>query len=315
MGWEEITAEIARELTLKASTTVPVYFGSIQDYPAEVFYAYEDKAEKIKFIAHYQKGPDESLLRKKIDESFAGNKDYKPKNLILTDGLLAYSFIKGMFDKRAKADFTEMLKNILTALNNAGAGPKKCCNRCSIAVEQPLLLTGELAELCSACLETIRQECENEKRKYDKRQVSLFNVAIAGLLAALLGAALWAGITIVTARMYAMIAIVNGLIVGNAMYYIAKKKSNIVLTGVFLFTILSVLLGNVFCYAFFFQQELAAEGYAFELSVFLQYLPQIMMEGLEDTLFSGFCGLLGAAGAAKISDRYSPPIHVVETLK
>ena len=315
MSWSNLLKDLGQKLNMKASQFGENYFGSVDSFSTQIVHLLDDRNQKcIQVIIHFQDSSGESSsIKEQLLESLKDKKGFKKKNLDLHDGVFSYTYVKGIMDKRSAEELHSDVLDFVSKLRAAGATPDLACVDCSQKLTEPVMINGVVGRVCDSCLKSVQEKVDFERMEYDKREINYPNVVLAGAVAAVIGTCLWAGVVVASGKMYSLIAIANGLMVGSAMMLIAKKQSKAinVLAGVL--TVVSVLAGNVLSLAYLVNIDLAAQGEALDYVAFFINSPFILMADAGGTAFAGFAGLFGAAiGVSKMQGQALAPEMVVE---
>ncbi|MCB0320348.1 MAG: hypothetical protein KDD60_05425 [Bdellovibrionales bacterium] len=313
MSYDTLTTEVASRLGLKQSVLGRNFYGIVDSYQIQIFSHLEHKTPAITVIVGFLPDNNDSAIKERVIQEAKNVQNFKVKQLKIVDGLLSYNFLKGFRDKNSAESLAHDIRVFVKGLLASGARSKMQCRVCSKEIEETTLVNGVLSARCSSCLDTDKQKIDFQKKEYERRNVSYFNVYVIGILAAMLGAAIWGGITVATETMYGAIAVVNGYIVGISMMYIAKKQDSVVLVGIGILTLLSVIAGNLFFFGYHYSNALAAEGEAMDYIEFLSVSPVILLQDIGGTAFASIMGFLGAWSAVgQARAMYTVPQHIVE---
>lgn len=312
MSWEDEARSISTAMKLKQSSLGTIYYGEVHSFPIQVIY-FQGQQHTIQFFMHFVPEDQAEQFKKELIDFFSKKElKFEQKKLAIEDGKLVYTFEKKLVGNLSAVQKTEILNQILEVANQLGLKPPSECEKCKSAKSKSLLINGVISQICDDCVVELEEKHHSDSRKYINMQVNYPLAFLTGLVTCLVGAFLWSALIIWTNKMYAMIAILNGIIVGFSMLYMAGKNTRPVLVGITVFTLLSVLIGNIFYYGYLMHAEAEAQSGIVDWMEFLKVLPEIMIENYDDTLFAGIFGIVGGLGATARWNRFSAPELVLE---
>jgi hypothetical protein len=133
---------------------------------------------------------------------------------------------------------------------------------------------------------------------------------VLGVVAMIAGALVWGAVGAFMHVQAWMIAIAAGWGIGFATLKGAGKGSPLLKVLIFVLTIGSVLLGEIFSFAFTLNQM----GQGFDLLLAANLYIETIDEGIGSLLFALVGGLVGAFGAAQMADTpdYAPQVEVAD---
>ncbi len=233
----------------------------------------------------------------------------KPKNVDVSGGMVVYKHTRPMFRSLGPEAVAGEVDALLRAVKGACPAMPETCRLCgSASGGEPVLINEVVDRVCPACLERIQHEVKRAREAYEGLH---FNLPMAVLAAAVLavGCALaWAGIAIATNRAFWAVAIGSGLLIGWGTKKAAGKGGRGTQSLVALFTVISVLLGEVLIIAYQFDQYAKARGSTVNWAAFASAVPNLLWHMGSDTLFALGGGLIGAYYAARSASK--PPLDV-----
>jgi hypothetical protein len=226
-----------------------------------------------------------------IDLGAAG---IKPKLGTVQDGVLTYLHRKGLRSPDPVAIAAELGK-LVAAVKAVSPPPRATCGSCGTTLtDPPLLVNGMVDRMCPQCIERLQEEGRRAQASYDAQPFNFpFALVVAGVLA-VVGAGIWAAVAITTHRMFWALGIGIGVLVGFGTAKAAGKIGLPVQVIGALFTILSVLLGQVFFAAYQFHEYAKEQSQTVDWRQFALATPQALVSMGGDTLFALGGGLLGA---------------------
>jgi hypothetical protein len=160
-----------------------------------------------------------------------------------------------------------------------------------------MLVDGVVDRVCPACLQRLTHEAKVASDRYDDLPMNLSLAVPAAAALALVGAVAWAALEIGTNRMYWLAAAGIGILIGWGTTRAAGKGGRPVQVLSAVFTVLSVLLGQLLFVAWHVNQQAKTEGMEIDWSAFAADSPAILKAGGSDTVFALVAGLVGALSA------------------
>jgi hypothetical protein len=186
-------------------------------------------------------------------------------------------------------------ETLLRAVKSAAPAPPAGCRQCrSSSGAEPILLDGLVDRVCPSCVERLQHEAKLNAAQYERLPMNLaFAVVVAAILA-VLSAGVWAAIALATNRIFWALAIGIGVVIGWGTTRAAGKGGLPVQVTGALFTIVSVLLGQIFFMAWLVNQYAESHGTHVDWNEFATEVPELLWESGASTLFALAGGLLGA---------------------
>lgn len=228
----------------------------------------------------------------------------KPKHVAAEGGVLALRMPPAFVGFPKAEVVAARMEAALRAVKAVAPAPAAVCAACkTAAVQEPVLLDGVVARVCSGCLMKVEAETRAAAEAYASRPLNLPLALAAAVVLAVAGAALWGGLIIFTNRMYWMVAVVIGVMVGAGTVKAAGKGGPVVQGIGMGFTLLSVLAGLLVFVGHNVRAEALKEGGTVDWVLFLRQAPAILVALGGDTLFSLGGGILGAFQAMRLGAR------------
>jgi len=133
-------------------------------------------------------------------------------------------------------------------------------------------------------------EEQNETMAKMEMEQNLPLALLGGVLAAVLGAAIWASITVITGYQIGFMAIGVGFLVGYAVRIFGKGIKPIFGVIGATFALFGCILGNIFTMAYFGSVELGMSFFEFLTVLEIAVIPELLVETFQpmDLLFYGF---------------------------
>ena len=176
------------------------------------------------------------------------------------------------------------------------------CEHCGRSVGQRFVMVNDLpAYLCESCQQDLAQKGRMAEQAYDESEAHHLLGAFYGLWASLVGGVLWGLISFSTRRMFALVAIGNGLLVGMAYRYGAKKLD---LTGRAIgvaLTLGGVVLGDVIFYTLALTRLAPQPGFHLEAGWAMFW--RMLASGSSGVIVSLLFGVVGSLYVVRVLAR------------
>jgi hypothetical protein len=291
-----------------SSTRAGLVFGLKDGYPVQLAARRTNNHEAVVEIIRYDDAARDQAVCQAIQASAKAG-GIKARQLKVGDGLVVYEHPRRLFGSlRADAVAAE-LEALLRAVKDAAPARPASCRLCrSSTGAEPMLLNGVVDRVCPSCVERLQHEAKITARQYESLPMNMPLAVLVAAILAVVSAAVWAAILIGTNRMYWAIAIGIGAVIGWGTTRAAGKGGLPVQVTGGLFTIASVLLGQVFFIAWLANKYAESRGTHIDWNAFAAAVPGLLWESGADTLFSLGGGLLGAFYAIRRAGK--PKIEV-----
>jgi hypothetical protein len=235
----------------------------------------------------------------------------KPKKLDVSAGMVVYKHTRPMFRGLGPEAVAREADALLRAVKRACPVMPEACRLCgSASGSEPILLNEVVDRVCPACLERLQHEVKRAREQYESRHFNLPLAVLTAAALALVGALVWAGLAVATRRVFWAVAIGSGILIGWGTTKAAGKGGPATQSLVALFTVASVLLGQLFTLAYHVDRIAKARGGAVIWTAFAAAIPRLLWNMGGDTLFALGGGLLGAYYAARRAGRPSLDVKV-----
>ena len=154
---------------------------------------------------------------------------------------------------------------LIEALARATPGFDGRCEICSSGQARQYVVVDELPTMmCTTCQERLRLEGDMAERAYEMSESLHIHGLLLATLAAVAGAAAWAGLAVLTQRIFAVVAMGLGALVAWA-YKRGAGRVDVVGRGVAVaLTLMSVVLGQVVLFALWIAQGSPDLGFSLE---------------------------------------------------
>ncbi|HEY6909160.1 MAG TPA: hypothetical protein VI356_07310 [Myxococcales bacterium] len=302
--------DIAAALGLGRRSSGGTFYGELDGFPAQVSLVqkgnYKHLAAVLRFNAEGRAEDVSRALNEAPEMAAAGLK----RKLVASDADSATITIppRVFLGLPAVDVVTGRVRAVLEALKRAVPDNRKVCRECGAAGAEPALLRGKVDRVCGACAERLEQEAVEVRKAYAARPVNLPLGLVASLVAGAAGAVVYGGAMIATNKMYWVLAILTGVMVGWAAVKGAGKAGVVVQAMAGMVTLASVLAGLVVFIGWIVNQRVEAAGNHVDWTLFVRRTPQLLWDSGTDTLFSLAGGLLGAFYAIR---KAAPPSFAV----
>ena len=222
------------------------------------------------------------------------------KKVEVASGLAIYRHAKPLFRSLGADRVAAQLGALLGAVKLAGPPPAAVCRLCgSTSGSDPVLINEIVDRVCPACVERLQHEAKLAAQRYEELPVNVPLATLTAAALAVVAALVWAGIAIATNRMFWLIAIGGGALIGWGTIRAAGRGGRVPKVLGAAFTVISVLLGQVLFVAYQFQKYAQSQGGTVNWNVFASKIPVILADLGGDTLFALGAGLVGAFYAVR----------------
>jgi hypothetical protein len=313
-AWSDLPAAAGEKLGLPPHANRKIAFGVRDGFLVQVEIAKMGNAEVVQETVRFMDAARDEAVRQALPQSaeLAGKK-IKAKAVTVKDGAAVYRHAKAMFSTPSPEAIAGEVDALVSAVKLAGPPPAAQCRVCGGAGGvDPILVNGLVDRVCPGCVERLQHEAKKAAEEYEKRPLNLPFALVTAAVLAVIGALAWAGLTIATNKMYWLVAIGVGALIGVGTAKAAGKGGLPVQVIGAVFTVASVLLGQVLITAWFVSQTAKKLGGTVDWGKFISNIPDILVEGGSDTVFALAGGLLGAYFAAKAATK---PKHEVKVEK
>jgi hypothetical protein len=298
-------------LGLKSVPDKKLAYGVRDGYLVEVACGRNGGGDAIVQIIRHGDPARDAAVREAIGRSAdVAAKGIKPKRVDVEDGLVIHRHPVMVFQRPAAEAVAGEVDALLRAVQTASAPTPARCRLCgSDSGAEPVLLNDVVDRVCLACAERLGHETRQAIERYDATPTNLPLAALAAAGLAVLAAVGWAGVAIATNRVFWLVAIGAGLAIGWGTTRAAGKGGRLIQGVAALFTVASVLLGELLLVAYHVQQQAQRAGQRVDWTAFATSSPTILWQLGGETLFALGGGLIGAwyatrwAGRPKIEAR------------
>jgi hypothetical protein len=301
MAKYKIINEAGASLGLPFRPNEETVMGMKGGYPTQVLIRKKGNTQVLSGVVRY----DDKSMDKVLKDSLAGMPELaragiKTKALEVSDGMLILNVAMGITGFPKMGEFAKKMELLVQTLKNIVSCPGLKCRICGkTAVDQPVLINGLVDRACPGCIEKLDAEARELQATYEMLPMNISFAILAAAVLSIVGAAVYGAVIIATNKMFRLIAIGIGILIGKGSGKAAGRLGweIQVLSG--LFTIVSVLLGLVFCAGYGLHAHALKQGLTVNWAVFLENIPGILVSIKSDVLFSLGGGLIGAYYATR----------------
>jgi len=191
------------------------------------------------------------------------------------------------------AEIQTWVDTLVSAVAKATPGFNGRCESCATgSARQYVVIDGLPSMICSTCLERLKADGEMADRAYEMKEARHLPGATFALLAAVVGAVLWAGIAAITQRIFAMAAIGIGALVAWAYRAGAERVDVAGRVIAAILTVASVVMGEILLYTWWVAKANPEVGFNLDAGWYV-YL-ETWSRSPKDEVMSIFFGLVGA---------------------
>lgn len=295
------TADAGRRLGLTPVQGAPAALGERDGYLVTVSTGASGGAEAVLEIIRYGDPGRDPAVRDALGRSpELARLGIRPKRIQVAGGVLVHRRTRRMFRSLKGEAIAADVEALLRAVKQVAPAPPPRCRSCgSEGGHAPILVNGVADRLCPACVERMQQEAKRASQAYDELPLRTGSMVLAALALAIVAAGVWAAIAITTNRMFWVVAIGAGALIGWGTTKAAGRGGRAVQVVAVAFTLGAVLLGQVFLLGWHFQQYAQQRGLTVNWERFAAHVPQLLWNTGFDTLFALGGGLFGALYAAR----------------
>lgn len=298
----EILTSVAESLGLKQIEPGGVAYGLVDGFPTQVQLT---EGKSIKVLFRHAGEDNEVELRSAIAQSPEVKASGMKLALVGVDpGSVMLTITDGFARLPSQEVILLRVRAVLQVLAAVSTAPVPTCRLCgSETGAEPVLWDGIVDLVCPACVARVDEEAQQAAAAYRSRSANLPLGLVCAIGMGIVGGALYGGVMAATDRMFWLLAIVTGILVGFGAAAGAGKGGPAVQAIAAVVTVLSVLAGELGFMAYQIDKEAIAGGATVDWSLFLARSPELLVGAGTATLFSLGGGLLGAL----VAIRYTKP--------
>lgn len=302
--------EIATALGLGRRSSTGILYGELDGFPAQLSLVQKGNYQQLVALLRFNsEGRAEDLARglgESPDLAAAGIK----RKLVASDAdPVALTIPPRVFLGLPKAEvIAARVRAVLEVLKRAVPDNRKVCRECGAANAEPAILRGRVDRVCGNCAERLEQEAREVQKAYEARPLNLPLGLAASLAAGAAGAAVYGGAMVATDKMYWVLAILTGVMVGWSAVKGSGKAGVVVQGMAAVVTVVSVLAGLLVFIGTLVNKQVQAAGNTVDWLAFVRQSPRMLWDSGADTIFSLGGGLIGAFYAIR---KATPPSFTV----
>jgi hypothetical protein len=298
--------DIATVLGLGRRSSNGIFHGEIDGFAAQLSLVQKGNYKQLAAVLRFNAGGRAEDVARALDEApelaTAGVK----RKLVTSDAdSLAVIIPPRVFRGLPTAEVVaNRVRAVVEVLKRAVPDNRIVCRECGAANAEPALLRGKVDRVCGTCAERLEQEAVEVQKAYAARPLNLPLGLAASMVAGAAGAVVYGGAMIATNKMYWVLAILTGVMVGWAAVKGSGKAGVVVQAMAGLVTVASVLAGLVVFIAWIVNSKFQAAGNTVDWMAFIRQTPHLLWVSGEDAVFSLVAGLVGAFYAIR---KATPP--------
>jgi len=306
-----VVSEAGRQLGLASQADQPNMYGELEGYVVQMTAGKTEGTDCVVGLIRHGSPDAEEAIRGVLASADTASVGVKPEDVTVDGGVVAYTqkrtFVRGLdVDSVTKA-----FDLLFEAVKSSSQPPDNACRLCGGPdMAGPRLLNGVVDRVCDACIDKLHSAAEEARAAYDAIPTNVSLATVVAAILAMLGAVMWAGISIATNRMFWMVAIGIGLLIGFGVTKAAGRRGTIVQTLCIVFTLVSVLLGQLIYIGYYVHQQAGKESAVVDWGKFVLAAPNLLINTGTDTLFAIGGGLVGALYAARKAGKPKMEVRV-----
>ncbi|MFL5442381.1 MAG: hypothetical protein ACJ79W_24785 [Myxococcales bacterium] len=298
----ELLASVAASLGLKQIEPDGVACGLVDGFPTQLALT-EGKSMRVLFR---HAGEDNDI---ELRAAIAQSPEVKASGLklalvTLRCGTVTLLITDGFVRVPSQEVILLRMRAVLQVLAAVSTAPAPTCRLCgSETGAEPVLWDGIVDLVCPACVARVEEDAQQAAAEYRSRAANWPLGFVCAISAGAVGAVLHAGVMTATGRMFWVLTIVSGMMVGVAAAIGAGKGGPAVQAMAAIVTVVSVLAGELGYFAYQLNQIVTARGGSVDWVLFMASSPMLLVGAWMNTLFS----LLSGLAAAWVAIRYTRP--------
>ncbi|MFL5414908.1 MAG: hypothetical protein ACJ78Y_02855 [Myxococcales bacterium] len=298
----ELLASVAASLGLKQIEPDGVACGLVDGFPTQLALT-EGKSMRVLFR---HAGEDNDI---ELRAAIAQSPEVKASGLklalvTLRCGTVTLLITDGFVRVPSQEVILLRMRAVLQVLAAVSTAPAPTCRLCgSETGAEPVLWDGIVDLVCPACVARVEEDAQHAAAEYRSRAANWPLGFVCAISAGAVGAVLHAGVMTATGRMFWVLTIVSGMMVGVAAAIGAGKGGPAVQAMAAIVTVVSVLAGELGYFAYQLNQIVTARGGSVDWVLFMASSPMLLVGAWMNTLFS----LLSGLAAAWVAIRYTRP--------
>lgn len=299
---EDRVVEAGQLLGLPPHMNTRTAFGVKDSFPMQMSIEKKGDTRVFQTIVRWDAPTKDALVVERLKAS-AALKDAKVKasDVKVENGLLVYALGFSFSWGAATAEsLVQRARALLDEVKAAVGSAAAACRTCGQGTPDVSLVNGVVDRICAGCLQKAQVEAQALMEAYDALPTRWVRAIVTGAVLAVVGAVIWDAVLFWTNRMFWLLAIAIGGVIGWGTTKAAGKGGRGVQFLAGAFTLLSVVGAMLALYA------VGAMGSSFEegqwnAALFTQNFLNVIRQTWGDLLFTAAGALIGAwvaAGAA-----------------
>lgn len=301
---EDRVVEAGQLLGLPPRLNAQIPFGVKESFPVQMSVVKKGDARVVQTIVRWDAPTKDTLVLERLKAS-AALKDAKVKaaDIKVENGLLVYTLGSSFGWSAPTAEsLVQRVRAILDEVKAAVGSAAATCRVCGQGAPEVSLVNGLVDRICAGCLQKAQAEAQALQEAYDALPTRWVRAIVTGAVLAVVGAAVWDAVLFWTNRMFWLLAIAIGGVIGWGTTKAAGKGGLGVQFLAGAFTLLSVVGAMVALYA------VGAFGSSFEngrwnAGFFWAQLWGMLRGSWGDVLFTAAGALIGAWVAASAAGK------------
>lgn len=299
---EDRVVEAGQLLGLPPHMNIRTAFGVKDTFPLQMSVEKKGDARVLQTVVRWDVPTKDTLVVERLKAS-APLKEAKVKasDIKVENGLLVYTAgFAFSFGAPTAESLVQRVRAILDEVKAAVGSASASCRVCGQGTPEVSLVNGVVDRVCAGCLQKAQVEAQALMEAYEALPTRWVRAIVTGAVLAVVGAVVWDAVLFWTNRMFWLLAIAIGGVVGWGTTKAAGKGGRGVQFLAGAFTLLSVVGAMLALYA------VGAMGSSFEEGklnpgLFAHHFVNALRQTWGDVLFTAAGALIGAwvaAGAA-----------------
>jgi hypothetical protein len=299
---EDRVLEAGQLLGFPPRLNSPIVFGVKDSFPVQMMIAKKGDSRAFYVLIRWDAPAKDTLALERIKSSMA-LKDAKVKasDVNIAAGVLEYTQGLAFSWRSLTAEaIVQKVRALLDEVKAAVGSASVACRTCGQGSPEVSLVNGVVDRICAGCLQKAQADAQALAEAYEALPTRWGRAILVGGVLALVGAVLWDAVLFWTQRMYWLLAIAIGGVIGWGTTKAAGKGGRGIQFLAGAFTLVSVVGAMVALHAIGAFAS-AFEGGQWNVALFWRGLLSGMAQGWGDLAFTAAGALIGAwvaAGAA-----------------
>ena len=296
----KVLQEVAAKVGINFNMGQRTCYAMKDNFPVQFYESFDGNNTAIWGVIRFDEAGKDKLLKDALlkDKGVIQSK-LKSRNIKIADGIVLLKWNRIVYYGYPKPEkIAKQYLSVFGVVKSMCGGPGLKCRVCGCKeIDGPVLVNGLVDRLCPHCIEAMKKKVEEVKAAYEAMPVNYPLGITTAVVLAIVGAALWGGVTAATDKMYWMVAIVVGAAIGWGTTKAAGKGGFPIQVIVFCATLISVLLGMIFFAGYLIHSKVAEAGRSVDWVLFVRSLPGLLLNMKGNMAFSMIGGGVGAVYA------------------